>query len=460
MTGLSESFDHAIVIGASIAGMVAAGAASKRFRRVTVVEREELLDSPDARRGVPQGDSIHVLLPAGLTGMEAVFPGLRDDLVKAGGTPFDKAAEVPGLTSVGWRTRVKAGEWIGIRRPLLDQVVRRRLWALANVEVIQGSVNGLELSEDRKAVSGVVLRNGTKIEAELVVNATGRRSKIGDWLVDLGFDRPEKSFCNVYTGYATQYVRLPEDAFDHGVIGMAGLPWPGTTRGVSIYPIDNGLHVIAAVGILRDYPPRDRDGVIDYLAESVIPVSAEIARKAEPVSEVHTYHTDGDLMWHWDRTAMPDRLLVVGDAVASHSPFYGQGMSLAATEGVLLQSRLATADDLDGFAGEVQKEIGQFVRKAFAYASSLDSSYEGAEWSDDVTPTPAEAQERGRVLDLLSTERADVCLAINQAMYNLRFGEAETDDIAALCDARLAESSKFPSFDPDAYPAEVLTIGS
>lgn len=460
MTGSSESFDHAIVIGASISGMVAAGAASKRFRRVTVIEREELADTADARRGVPQGDSIHVLLPAGLTGLKTVFPGLREDLVKAGGTPFDKAASVPGFTSVGWRVRVEAGEWIGIRRPLLDQMVRRRLWALENVEVIQGSVNGLALTDDREAVSGVTLRNGSTIEGDLVVNATGRRSKIGDWLADLGFERPEESFCNVYTGYSTQYVRLPEDAFDHGVLGFAGLPWPGKTRGVSIYPIDNGLHVIAAIGILRDYPPRDRDGLIDYLSDCVIPLAAEIARKAEPVSEIHTYHTDGDLMRHWDRATLPDRLLVVGDAVASHSPFYGQGMSLAATAGVLLQERLATADGLDGFAKGVQQQIGQFVRKAFAYASSIDSSYEGAESSDDVTPTPAEAQERGLVLDLITTERADVCRAFSQATFNLRFGETETPEIAALCDERLAQPRDVPLFDPDKYPTEVLTVGA
>ncbi|MEU6192286.1 FAD-dependent oxidoreductase [Streptomyces sp. NPDC047061] len=455
----SSKFDHAVVIGASIAGLLAAGAASKSFEKVTVIERDTLEDKAEPRKGVPQGAQIHALLPAGLKRMQAVLPGLREDLLAEGGAPFDEAANVVALTGAGWRLRVPGQEWVATRRPLLELVIRRRVQALPNVEIVQASVAGLEVTEDRSKVTGVTLRDGSSLDADLVINATGRRTKAPDWLAAHGVEAPAESFVNAYTGYATQFVRLPDDALKHGVIGLGALPWPGEHRGIALFPADNGTHALTAVGMMRDYPPRDREGVIEFLSESTTPLSAEIARKAEPVSDVNTYHIDGSLLRRWNLVPnMPDRFLAVGDSAASMNPIYGQGMSLSAAAAVLVLEHLAAADNLDGVARAIQNDLAPILDGAFGLAGSTDACFEGAEWSDDFTPMSEQDAARGLAMEVLATQNPNVSSTVNDALYDLRPEDLETEEFIALCDKWIAEGNEIPPFDREQYPTSVTPI--
>src|SRR5579862_5738472 len=62
-----QSFDmqHAIVIGGSMAGLLAARVLSDHFERVTIIERDQLIDDTQPRKGVPQGRHVHALLAGG-----------------------------------------------------------------------------------------------------------------------------------------------------------------------------------------------------------------------------------------------------------------------------------------------------------------------------------------------------------------------------------------------------------
>ncbi len=85
---------HAIVIGGSMAGLLAARVLADYYEQVTLVERDALGRSPGNRRGVPQGRHTHGLLASGCRVIETLFPGISNQLVAAGAVPGDDARDI------------------------------------------------------------------------------------------------------------------------------------------------------------------------------------------------------------------------------------------------------------------------------------------------------------------------------------------------------------------------------
>src|SRR4051794_17879326 len=136
---------HVVVIGASLAGLFAAVAAADAGCRVTVLDRDVLPDDPRSRPGVPQGDQPHVFLYRGLLAAEELLPGLDAELVAAGAIPID-TGRLPWLTEFGWSPIGGHGYRIlSLTRPLLEQIVRRRVTATGRVSIRGGvQVDGLQ----------------------------------------------------------------------------------------------------------------------------------------------------------------------------------------------------------------------------------------------------------------------------------------------------------------------------
>ena len=88
---------HAVVVGASMAGMLAARVLADVFERVTILERDTLPTGPDLRSGVPQARHLHALLPRGRRIVEQYFPGITLDLLTAGAEILDIANDIRGL---------------------------------------------------------------------------------------------------------------------------------------------------------------------------------------------------------------------------------------------------------------------------------------------------------------------------------------------------------------------------
>src|ERR1700752_405241 len=162
--------EHAVVLGASMAGLLAARVLADFYERVTVVERDVLPDDPGQRRGVPQARHAHILLARGSQILDELFPGLLDELVAAGAPVGDdgdlsKLYFSPGhlFTRSG---RAKAPCSLGVpvpSRPLLDFHVRRRLRAIPNVALLDGhDVVDITSTPGRDRVTGarVVNRDG------------------------------------------------------------------------------------------------------------------------------------------------------------------------------------------------------------------------------------------------------------------------------------------------------------
>jgi flavin-dependent dehydrogenase len=211
---------RAVVLGASLAGLMTARVLSETFDSVTLVDRDSLPDGPVPRRGVPQGWQSHGLHARGREVLEDLFPGLTDELVAHGASLGDVQADVTWVND-GHRLRraVSGMQGIAFTRPLLEDRVRVRVRSLPGV-TLRAPVDVLELTADGDRVTGVRLRergahgDPETLAADLVVDATGRGSHSPVWLEELGYVTPDESAIDVGVGYTTW--EFPRRSGDQG----------------------------------------------------------------------------------------------------------------------------------------------------------------------------------------------------------------------------------------------------
>ncbi|MGH7883173.1 MAG: FAD-dependent oxidoreductase, partial [Candidatus Dormibacteraceae bacterium] len=260
--------DHAVVIGGSMAGLFASRVLSDYFERVTIVERDQLPEGPEFRYGVPQSRHAHALLKRGLEVMEELFPGLEAELATEGAVPLD-GADVLSLTVAGWSNRFQGLPLLAMSRELIEWAVRQRTLRLPQVSVLERrEATGLAPSADASRVTGVLLREkGTKVmtslEADLVVDASGRGSKAPEWLEGLGYPQPKEVVINSHLGYASRYYKIhPIPEADWKALQITSKP-PSMTRAGFILPIEGKRWLVTLAGYC-DYPPNDEAGFLEF----------------------------------------------------------------------------------------------------------------------------------------------------------------------------------------------------
>ncbi|ANS31897.1 hypothetical protein R1CP_36455 (plasmid) [Rhodococcus opacus] len=450
--------EHAVVVGGSIAGLLAAFGAVEGFDRVTIVERDQLVDGVDPRKGAPQGKQPHACLPIGMKMISEFIPDLRDQLIAAGCPTLDEIRDIPYISSEGWRMRFDSPvESIGFRRPLFETVIRRNLLKLSNVEVRAGSVVGLVATGG--VVTGVRLKSGEVIECDLTIDATGRASQAPKWMEELGYERPAEMHVRAYMGYSAQLVRLPEGALPDGARGLAAMPFPGHHTGGIIFPEDNGLHMILGVGMMKAYPPGDREALLEYLDAAPTPLLGQIARQSEPVSDVSTYRVSGNQLRLWHQLERrPDGFVVTGDAVAAFNPIYAQGMSQAAQGGIAMRDALRNvAEDPRPLPVRFQEGLAKFTDVAFSMSGMADAFYDGAEIEGMEPPDHAE-MEYFTNLEQLATEDPDALLALVYATYSMELERLETDEIKAKVQAWVDSGRSVINNDSTRLPRVTETV--
>ncbi|GLU48709.1 NAD(P)/FAD-dependent oxidoreductase [Nocardiopsis ansamitocini] len=379
--------NRAVVLGGSMAGLLAARALADVFDEVVVVDRDELTGVRGPRRGVPHGRHAHGLVARGHQILEAQFPGLTDELVAGGVRPGDFSGDIRWYFNGRRLSSVRSGLLsVPATRPVLEHHVRSRVRELSRVRFLElHDILGLRSTNDNSAITGVRVRPSTDggasevVAADLVVDTTGRGSRTPLWLEELGYQRPEAQRVKIGLAYTTRHYRLDTDPFGDE-LAIIPAATPGHPRGAFFYrlPGDGGAVELSLTGMLGDHPPTDPEGFAEFARSVPVPDVYAAIRDAEPLDDPVTFRFPASVWHHYERLSrFPRNLLVMGDAVCSFNPIYAQGMTVAAMGSLTLGRHVGRDPQPDPLA--FFRDLAQDIESPWEFSAGADLGYPGVE---------------------------------------------------------------------------------
>lgn len=391
----SQTNKTAVVMGASIAGLVSARVLADHFDQVLILERDQLPDGPEYRPGAPQARQYHVLLRRGLQILEELFPGLQQELISKGAIEFDALRDTRVRMRRQWLDQFPSDQMLlSCSRLLLESVIRQRLRQNSRIRFIEGiDVTGLKSDDQHQAVTGVQVewrknsqnpQGSTEVfPADLVVDALGRRSPTPDWLVEMGYAAPQETVVDSHLGYVTRRYRQPENWQAGWRMMLILATAPDDSRGGLIFPEENNTWVVMIAGVNHDYPPTDEAG-FDEFARSLGEEFYQAVQAAEPISQPYGYRKTDSRWRHYEQLERwPERYVVLGDAFCGFNPIYGQGMTIASMSALALGEQLQQANgQLDGVSQPTLKEIAKVTQAAWLLATGADLEWPGTTGGD------------------------------------------------------------------------------
>jgi 2-polyprenyl-6-methoxyphenol hydroxylase-like FAD-dependent oxidoreductase len=377
--------EQAVVVGAGMGGLAAAAALADHFERVVVLERDTLPPDATHRAGTPQSRHIHALLAGGQRALGELFPGFDRDLASAGAVPLrvtlDVRIEMPGYDP--FPQRDLGFVTCSMSRPLIEFVVRRRVERHANITLRpRCRMREFVPSADRAAVTAVCFENADgkseTLPADLVVDASGRASPTLGLLESIGQPMPEETVIGVDIGYATAVFAIPDDAPSDWKAMRTVPNIRESTRGGLMLPLEGGRWMVTVGGRHGDKPPGDGDGFLAFTRQLRTSTLYDAIRHAERLGDVFRFGFSASVWRHFERLeAFPRGLLPFSDTICRFNPVYGQGMSVAAQEAVLLRRLLASGegDPLAGLAPAFFAEACGLIETPWTSAAVPDFAF-------------------------------------------------------------------------------------
>lgn len=379
--------ENAVVIGGSMAGLLAARVLSDHFAHVTILERDAVADVPETRKGQPHTRHVHGLLAKGLQVMAHYFPDLVEGLEQHGALLADMGEGMRWHTHGGYRLQAPAGlRGALLSRPLLEWQIRRRVLALPNVRLIdECDVGGPVFDAGKGRVIGVQAAVRTRggddsfYRADLVIDASGRGSRTPRWLREAGYEQPSESAVQINMGYATRVYRRRPGDLPGAALLLVTADGPDDRRSGMIFPMEDDRWIVTLGGINGDHPPLDEKGFLAFARSLLAPDVYNMLLKLEPLSAITPYKFPSSLRRHYEKLArFPEGYLVIGDAICSFNPIYGQGMTCAAMEMEMLDAILSQRNgNLAGLAHEFFRRAAKVVDIPWQMATGADFRFPG-----------------------------------------------------------------------------------
>ncbi|MFC4517333.1 NAD(P)/FAD-dependent oxidoreductase [Streptomyces ehimensis] len=410
----------AIVLGGGLAGMLAAAALADQAESVTVIERDHLPSAAAPRRGLPQARHAHLLYSGGARAIEGLLPGTHDQWIKAGARRVSLPTGLVTLTGQGWLRRWPETQYMIVcSRDLLDHVVRQQALALPTVSLIDGA-GVSRLTGDARRITGVVIRDASgtesRLEADLVVDATGRGSSAPQWLAALGLPAVPERSVDSGLAYASRIFEAPSGTDGFPVVGIQPDPrQPVPGQSATLLPIEDARWLVTLSGTRGGHPPKSEDEFVPFARQVRHPLVGDLIADAQPLTDVHVTHSTVNRRRLYEKTrTWPAGFVVLGDAVATYNPIYGQGMTVAAQSAAALRRIVRACGLAAGIARDAQRAIGRIVQGPWDLATGQDILYPGATGQQ---PPAAAKLLRGYMdrLMLTATGRA----ATSQALFDV-----------------------------------------
>jgi 2-polyprenyl-6-methoxyphenol hydroxylase-like FAD-dependent oxidoreductase len=381
----SKTKRHAVVLGGSIAGLLATRVLSDHFEQITLIERDCILGNASHHKGVPQARHVHVLLARGLEIVTQLFPDLADELKAQGATELDFGADVGWYQLGDYKCQFNSGMNVLCQsRLLLEAQIRQRVVALINVTILsEYTMIGLKSTPDRKSITGITFhRNGAaeqneSLDADLVIDAMGRGSHSSQWLEELGYEKPKVSQVTAEIGYTSRiYPRKPDDL--GGMKGFILSPTPPhEKRGGVVSPIEGDRWMVTLMGYLGEHAPTDERGFLNFAQSLPTSDIYDLISQTQALSSPIPHRFRSSLRCHYEKLSRyAEGYLVLGDALCSFNPIFGQGMSVAAIEAQVLDACLKTSpEDLTDLPKHFFRKTAQVINAPWQMVTGEDFRY-------------------------------------------------------------------------------------
>ena len=384
---------RAIVIGGSIAGLLSAKVLSDTFDEVVIIERDRIPEDAAERVGVPQSPQPHILLTQGYRLLQEFFPGIQTDLQQAGAVPVDWGQDFQYFVFNNWCATTSDPTDLNsfsCTRPLLESTIRKRVEQINCIDRLSPyRVEGLTGSNNR--VTGVRCRRSDDksdkqiVEADLVIDASGRSTNAPKWLSALGAVPPEIEKVDAQLGYATGRYRIPADWHENWKVLLIAHQPPDMTQLGYLARVEDNELIATLGGYCQEYPPLTQTKFVEAAKKLPDRTFYEAIAQSTPVSKIKAYRATANRRCRYERLeTIPKGFIAIGDSVCALCPAYGQGLTTSAMSAMVLRKWLSNNQnkaqkriqdyEIKDFLS-FQKSLAKQIKPAWDAATNNDSGF-------------------------------------------------------------------------------------